>query len=256
MRIQDQTGRWIDITTSERIVSLVPSQTELLYDLGLGEKVVGITKFCVHPKDLRRSKKMIGGTKTLKHDQIDLLNPDLIIANKEENSKEDVELLIMKYPVYISDIYCLNDALVMIRDIGKITGTQGKAEAIVEEIVQERSVYSSKNAEKGDVAYLIWNNPIMIAGRNTFINSMLEEGGWTNAFEHLDRYPEIETADLIAANPAFVFLSSEPFPFKEKHIKELKEILPQSKILLVDGELFSWYGSRLKHAFQYLNELY
>ncbi len=256
MKIQDQTGRWIDIPKSERIVSLVPSQTELLYDLGLDDRVVGITKFCVHPKEWRRSKIIIGGTKTLKHDLIAALNPDLIIANKEENTKEDIEFLMEKYPVYISDIYSLNDALHMIRDVGIITQTEQKAEALTDVIAQERAVYSSRFAHKGEVAYLIWNNPLMVAGRSTFIHAMLEEGGWSNAFEHLERYPEIEMADLIATNPSFVFLSSEPFPFKEKHLKELREILPQSRILLVDGELFSWYGSRLKYAFKYLDELH
>lgn len=255
MKVQDQTGNWLEITTAKRIVSLVPSQTELLFDLGLDSEVVGITKFCVHPPHWRREKTIVGGTKSLKIDIIHQLKPDLIIANKEENTKEDIEGLAKYYPVYVSDVIELKDAFSMIEQIGVITNTELKASQLIQEITSERNVYGASDQSKGDVAYLIWNNPIMVAADNTFINSMLKEGGWENAFENLKRYPVMEMSDLIAANPEFVFLSSEPFPFKPHHIQQMKEMLPNSKVILVDGEMFSWYGSRLKWTFKYLDSL-
>ena len=118
----DQTGHSINLTAiPKRIISVVPSQTELLFDIGLDEEVIGITKFCVHPEQWFRTKKRVGGTKQLNIDIINSLKPDLIIANKEENTREEISLLQSKYHVWTSDIGHLNDALCMIYDIGSIT---------------------------------------------------------------------------------------------------------------------------------------
>jgi ABC-type Fe3+-hydroxamate transport system substrate-binding protein len=233
-----------------RIVSLVPSQTELLYDLGLGNEVVGITKFCVHPPSWKNQKTIIGGTKNFNFDLIDELQPDLIIGNKEENYKEGIEALQRKYNVWMSDIFNLNDALGMIEQVGEICERQEKATAIIGEI--KSSFDKLKFANQQRVLYLIWKEPWMCAGKNTFIDSMLEKIGFVNAVTTF-RYPELSVTEIADIDPDIIFLSSEPYPFKDKHISSLKEISPRSKVMLVDGEMFSWYGSRLRLAVDYFN---
>jgi ABC-type Fe3+-hydroxamate transport system substrate-binding protein len=254
MQFTDQLNRTIRLENfpPKRIVSLVPSQTELLFDLGLENEVVGITKFCIHPTEWFKTKQRVGGTKTAKLDMIDALNPDVIIANKEENEQQQIEALCEKYPVYISNIFNLNDALNMIQDVGKITNTSQKANAIANKISLDFSQLNPLRQTKR-CAYLIWKNPYMACGTNTFVNDMLQRVGCINVLE--GRYPECTIEELKEKNPEVVLLSSEPYPFKEEHILELQHHLPNSTILLVDGELFSWYGSRLLHAPKYFEEL-
>lgn len=247
----------------KRIISLVPSQTELLFDLGLAESIVGITKFCIHPKEQIKNTnnshiKIIGGTKNFNFEQIKALSPDLIIGNKEENYETGILELKKHFPVFMTDIYDLNDALQMIKSVGNITNTTIKAENICNEITKEfTDVLSIKSNQKSKkkVAYFIWNNPMMIATTNTFIDNMLQLIGFENAFSDLVRYPCVSEEDIIKASPDVIFLSSEPFPFKEKHISYFKNICPHAHIQVVDGELFSWYGSRLKYAAKYFKEI-
>lgn len=243
----------VDYSLDLRIVSLVPSQTELLYDLGLEDEVVGITKFCIYPKQWFRSKVRVGGTKNLNLDLIRSLNPTLIIANKEENTKEQIDELAREYPVWISDISMLEEALSMILHVGKLVRKEKQAAQLVQAIrfKQERLglVRSSKK-----VLYLIWQNPFMVAGENTFIHDMLGQAGFMNAVNEA-RYPTFTKEQIVSLEPDFVFLSSEPFPFKEKHVEELQCTLPHAKVKLVDGELFSWYGSRMLHSFDYFRVL-
>ncbi|QHT66587.1 ABC transporter substrate-binding protein [Rhodocytophaga rosea] len=237
----------------QRIISLVPSQTELLFDLGLAERVVGITKFCIHPAEFCRHMPKIGGTKHFHFDTIDGLQPDLILANKEENYKEGIEQLQQKYPVWMSDIYTLEDALHMISEVGKLTGTQSKA---LEISVQIQTAFAGLQAvSRKKVAYLIWRNPYMAAGSHTFIHDMMVRCGFENVFADHVRYPEITPEMLADANPDYIYLSSEPFPFSEKYIAEFKEICPESIIKIVDGEMFSWYGSRLRLSVPYFRQL-
>lgn len=236
-----------------RIVSLVPSQTELLYDLGLDQEVVGITRYCVHPAHWLDQKTIVGGTKNFQIDIIDQLKPDLIIGNREENVKDGIEALAKKYPVWMSEIYSLEDSLEMIERVGELVGKPETAHEIASRI---RTGFSSiRNLPSKKVLYLIWRKPWMAAGRNTFINDILERIGLTNSLPKDSRYPELSSDELKSVAPQVVFLSSEPYPFKEKHIAELQIILPHSKIMLVDGEMFSWYGSRLLSATEYLNGL-
>lgn len=258
MQFTDQTGNIIQLYEKpRRIVSVVPSQTELLFDLGLNDEVIGITKFCIHPEKWFREKERIGGTKKLNIEKIKALKPDLIIANKEENTKEDIEELQKYFPVWISDIYSLNDALNMIEAIGEITDTWQKAKAIADWIKQEFSAFEKSIAEQKVIkaAYFIWFNPLMAAGNNTFIHSMLELCKFDNAFKNMERYPEINEEYLQSANPELILLSSEPFPFKEKHIDYFKNVCTKAVVKLVDGEMFSWYGSRLIHAAKYFQQL-
>ena len=241
-----------------RIVSLVPSQTELLYDLGLDASVAGITKFCVHPNEWFRTKTRVGGTKQVRRGIIDSLQPDLIIANKEENVKEQVEELAADYPVWVSDIRTLDDALAMIADVGMLTGTAGKADLISKAIsagFRELQSFSAGLSHRLRTAYFIWRNPYMTAGGDTFIHDMLERCGLDNIFSGHSRYPETNTEELKQLGCELLLLSSEPYPFRQKHIDELQEQLPNTRILLVDGEMFSWYGSRLLKAPGYFEKL-
>ena len=263
----DQLGRSVALShIPKRIISLVPSQTELLYSLGLDESVVGITRFCTRPQTWFRERSRIGGTKAIDPVRVDALQPDLIIANKEENERPQIEALAERYPVWVSDVKTLADALAMIRSIGEITGTAITANTLADEIARrfaalDTAVTSSAGAQtfpaiapRPRVAYLIWRNPWMAAGGDTFIHQMLSHAGFENVFEVNNRYPEIDLSDL-AGPDITILLSSEPYPFRERHIREVKESLPQARVELVDGEMFSWYGSRLLLAPAYFQQL-
>ncbi|MCF6407588.1 helical backbone metal receptor [Chitinophaga filiformis] len=252
----DQLGREVSIAyPPRRIISLVPSQTELLYDLGLDEEVIGITKFCIHPEAWFRHKTRIGGTKQLHLEEILALQPDLVIANKEENTAEQVQFLMQHVPVWVSDIQCLEDALDMIRSIGNITGKIERAAEIAGNIdLSFRQLATTLQARPPlHTAYFIWREPWMVAGGDTFIHTMLAYCRLENVFAGTARYPTIDL-DQLKSNCQLILLSSEPYPFKEKHIRELQDVLPGVRIELVDGEMFSWYGSRLEKAAVYLHE--
>ncbi len=256
----DQLNRKIELPSPpKRIISLVPSQTELLYDLGLREEVVGITKFCIHPDEWFRNKMRVGGTKKINFEKIKQLQPDLIIGNKEENEKDQIEELMNHYPVWMSDIYTLKDALQMITQIGTLVGKQQEAIYLklnIESQFQSISHLTSPISHP-KAGYFIWRKPYMVAGSNTFINDMLTRCGFSNAFtkDGFTRYPELSLQQIAEMDLQVILLSSEPYPFKEKHIAELQTISPNSKIVIVDGELFSWYGSRLLHAPKYFEKL-
>lgn len=237
----------------QRIISLVPSQTELLADLGLEEEVVGITKFCVHPERWFRTKTRIGGTKTVDLEKVKALQPDIILANKEENVKEQIEALEKIAPVYVSNIHTLVEAQTMILDIGKLFGKVAASKAMVAQIREK--FQHLKRVNGLSVAYCIWQKPWMWAGGDTFIHDMLVRTGFENVFKEIPRYPTEEIAALQERKPDLIFLSSEPFPFKEKHAIALQKELPKAKIVLVDGEMFSWYGSRLLLVPHYLATL-
>lgn len=237
----------------QRIVSLVPSQTELLYNLGLESQVAGITKFCIHPPHWRKSKVVVGGTKSIHPHKIDALQPDLIIANKEENVKEQVEALAQRYRVYVSDISTLQDAIKMMEDIGKLTHTEATADKIITAI--RNNFESLRPQQRIRTAYLVWRNPWMTVGGDTFIHDMLKRAGLDNIYADKKRYPVITMEDLSRSNCELLLLSSEPYPFQQKHINELQHLLPGTLIVLADGEMFSWYGSRLLHAPDYYKQL-
>jgi ABC-type Fe3+-hydroxamate transport system substrate-binding protein len=242
---------------AQRIVSLVPSQTELLFYLGLGDRVIGITKFCVHPQKWFRSKTRIGGTKNVDFDKMNVLKPDLIIGNKEENTRSDIEKLSLDYPVWMSDMENLRQVWSMMEMLGSLLNVKQRSADLVAQLKYDFLSLSrcTLNAPTLKVAYFIWQNPFMVAAENTFINSMLQESGFINVFRHLNRYPVISPDMLVKANPDVVLLSSEPFPFNVSHVQSFQNILPNAKIEIVDGELFSWYGSRLLFSVEYIKKL-
>lgn len=254
MLFTDQLNNTIELKSyPKRIVSLVPSQSELLWDLGLREELVGVTKFCIHPKELYKTITKIGGTKTVNIAKIRALKPDLIIGNKEENEHAQITELQKEFPVWMSDIYNLEDALTMIQSVGALVNRVEEALKIKDNI--HTSFTNLKTVNK-KVLYLIWKDPYMAAGNATFIGDMLHKMELKNVITDKNgRYPNLSLEDIKLLKPEFIFLSSEPYPFKEKHIQEFKQLLPFSKIILVDGELFSWYGSRLLKSVNYFNEL-
>lgn len=243
----------------KRIISLVPSQTELLYDLGLEDSIVGITKFCVHPVHFKSTKQIIGGTKQVKVDKIRALQPDIIIANKEENTLEMVEKLRQICPVWVTNIVTVEDNLQMISDFGQLFNKRTEAHKWIEKLnyaYQDFQLFI-KDKPVRKVAYFIWANPYMVAGKDTFINEILHLNHFQNIYIDKGRYPAIELKRIrLEGDPDLVFLSSEPFPFKDEHAFEIGRFTHHAKTLFVDGEYFSWYGSRLLKAFDYFKQLH
>ena len=235
-----------------KVISLVPSITETLFDLGLtSDEIIGRTKFCIHPKELVKDVEIIGGTKNLNIEKIKALKPDFIIANKEENVKDQVEELMKEFEVLVTDIETLEDNSELLKQLGKIFNKEKIADEINLKTYEAFNIPKSENKLK--VAYLIWKDPYMTIGGDTFISRILEELGFENQFKDQKRYPEVQLEDLKEAD--LILLSSEPFPFKEKHIAEIQNICVDQKIMIVDGEAFSWYGSHLAKCGKYYQKL-
>lgn len=255
MELRDQLQRNILLReVPQRVVSLVPSQTELIVDLGLEEILVGITKFCVHPEYLRKTKKIVGGTKQVHIDRIKDLQPDLILCNKEENTPEMVAALEKIAPVHVSDINRIDDAYAMMLQYGQIFKREELAQTMVKSIQKKISALEEINKTKSirSVAYLIWKDPFMVAGKKTFIDTLLQLNNFKNVFDE-DRYPNTNLEELKVKKPDLILLSSEPYPFSEKHLGEFENL--GAEVKLVDGEYFSWYGSRLLEAMDYFKNL-
>ena len=250
----DQMQRTVEVPLRpERVVSLVPSQTELLFHLGLRDRVVGVTKFCVHPTEALHTKASVGGTKKFNFEQIHALRPDLILGNKEENYREGIDALSKHYPVWMSDIENLPKALAMIRQVGELTDTTAAADQLVnhiEEAWRPAPFFTGQRA-----LYVIWRKPWMAAARDTFIHSLMTAAGLHNVASDRTRYPALSEQDIQLYQPEVVLLSSEPFPFREQHLAEIQRLVPAARVVLVDGEMFSWYGSRLLHAPAYFQQL-
>lgn len=270
----DQLGNAVQVNwPPKRIISLVPSQTELLFHLGMKDEIAGITKFCIYPHEMFRTKQRVGGTKNLNFNKIAGLHPDLIIGNKEENEEWQIRELMKLYPVWMSDIKCLDDSLDMICCVGELINRNRQAEILSKKISSEfirlkktLHLYHHKKlplhglSHKGlRVAYFIWRSPYMAAGRDTFISDMLKRCELNNVFdtEYFEsRYPKLTPQQIAEAAPQLIILSSEPYPFLEKHIPEFQKLCPDAKIIIVDGEMFSWYGSHLLKAPAYFLSLF
>ncbi|HMZ46784.1 MAG TPA: helical backbone metal receptor [Chitinophagaceae bacterium] len=240
-----------------KIISLVPSITQLLFDVGLENSIVGRTKFCIHPTKKINTIPTVGGTKNIDLQKINLLQPDIIFATKEENEKDQIVALKKDYKVIVFDIKNLEDNYKMIEKIGKLTSTENKAQEIIKQTKQNFEVLKTTPSPSLSLSlYLIWRKPYMTIGKDTFIHAMLEEIGLKNMFAHQTRYPIIQNLQTTYFEKCnLVLLSSEPYPFTEKHIKEIQDLLPNAKILLVDGEYFSWYGSRIMETPIYFQQL-
>lgn len=255
----DQTGRAVAVGRQpHRIVSLVPSLTELLCDLGLKDQLVGITKFCVHPTEVYRSRTRVGGTKDFRQDLVEGLAPDFVLANKEENPKSRVLALAERFPTWVTDVHDVATALEMIEGIGQVLQVEEAATSMVRDIRLGMAGLKKVSGEGSPptALYLIWKNPYMAAGTDTFISAMMQKIGLKNVLEYLGdrglRYPRLDASEMEALRPDFILLSSEPYPFKASDVMET-EALAHRKALLVDGEAFSWYGSRMLKSISILN---
>ncbi|MEL6614609.1 MAG: helical backbone metal receptor [Bacteroidota bacterium] len=239
---------------ARRIVSLVPSLTELLAALGLDDEVVGLTRFCVHPEGWKARKRIVGGTKNVALEKVEPLAPDLVIASKEENMREQVEAIEAFAPVHLTDIATVEGALAEIRTIGGLVGREAAADALATDLARGFDALPPL-AEPIRALYLIWRDPWMAAGGDTFISDVLARGGVENVLADRDRYPTL-TPDAIAdLAPDVVLLSSEPYPFADKHLAEVRPLAPEAEVRLVDGEAFSWYGPRMGLAPDALRDL-
>jgi iron complex transport system substrate-binding protein len=240
-----------------RLLSLCPSLTELVFDLGRGEDLVGRTKFCVHPAGRVERVESVGGTKNPKIARIVELVPDLVLLNEEENRREDADALAAAgLRCHVSFPRDVGETARMVRDIGAVLDRPAEAERIAAD-VERRAARVREGARQAPAvryAYVIWRNPWMVAGGDTFVTAMLALPGGVNVFaDRAERYPTVTPEELAAADPDVVLLSSEPFPFKEKHREELAAAtgLPRERMQFVDGEYLSWHGSRTPDGIDY-----
>lgn len=254
--LADARGQTLTLTVPpRRVVSLVPSLTELLAYFSLDESVVGLTRFCTRPAAWKARKQIVGGTKNVHLDRVRALVPDLVLANLEENTREDVEALEREMPVFVTDVCSVPAACEMIRQVGRLTGCALQADSLASEI---DAGFAGLAAPRPPLraAYLIWRDPYMTVGHDTFIHDVLARGGFLNAFGDQTRYPAVTPEDLMAAHLDVLLLASEPFPFQEKHLDAVRAFLPKTPLRIVDGELFSWYGARLLYTPAYLERLH
>lgn len=247
---KDGVGRPVRLARRpERIISLVPSQTELLVELGVGDRLVGRTRYCIHPREKLAAVTDVGGTKRVELEKVEALRPDLLLAEKEENPRELVEALEDYAPVYVTDVVSIPSAIAMCRDVGALVGQPDEGRSLADAIQAAMDGARAIVERPERVLYLIWRKPWMAASEGTFIHSCLEHIGFQNAAPPAPggaaRYPELDADAFRRLDPERVLLSSEPFPFKETHAQEIREILPRARVEFVDGELFSWYGSRM-----------
>ncbi|MFS0671724.1 ABC transporter substrate-binding protein [Ornithinibacillus sp. 179-J 7C1 HS] len=252
--IQDHLGRTLTLPhLPSRIISLVPAITETMYHLGLEDKIVGRTRFCIHPKDKVKQATNIGGTKEIKLDRIHELKPDLIIAEKEENTKEIVETLEQHFPVFVFEVKKIADVYRMITDVGRLTERESESAKLVESIQREFLNLPKMNGKRA--AYVIWKKPYMVVGKETYIQSLLEEMGFINPFTTMEgRYPVVTEEDFRKVELDYILLATEPYPFREKHLGEFQAMLPDVLPVIVDGEMF-WYGSKMIKSARYFEEL-
>jgi len=260
MKYKDELQREIDLTnTPQRIISLVPSLTELLHDIGLEKKIIGVTKHCIHPAHYQLTKAIVGGTKKVKFDVIEELKPDFILCSKEENAPEMVAELEKIAPVYVSDVNTFQEALELIKKLGFIFERRTQTQHIIDKINFRNKEYQSKfrGLTKRKVAYFIWANPWMVAGGNTFINDMIRISGFENAYEKFERYPEVNIKKMkVIASPTLLMFSSEPYNFSDDEVFEVLRKNRKTVTIYVDGQFFSWYGSRLIKAFEHFEDIH
>lgn len=242
----------------QRIVSLVPSLTETLFHLGLEKRIVGVTDFCVHPLHFRATKTLVGGTKKPKIDRIKSLNPDFILCNKEENTLETVLALEKVAPLYVTDVSSFDDTIQLIKKLGEMLGKRTEAEVLTEKINRKHTDFLKyiENKRPIKTAYFIWKNPWLVAGNGTFIHDMLRINRLENVFANRERYPEVSIKHLkLQGNPELLLFSSEPYHFTEEDAFEVLRENEKILSIFVDGQYFTWYGSRLLSAFDYFTTL-
>lgn len=242
-----------------RIVSLVPSITELLCDLGLAPLLVGRTGFCIHPAQTVRAIPKVGGTKDVNVDKIRTLQPTHLIVNIDENEKPTVDLLAQSIPhVVVTHPLAPRDNLALYRLMGGIFGAEARAEALCAAFEQEyAALQAAPTGRPQTMLYCIWKDPWMTVSPDTYIARMMAEIGWrcwTPPASAGARYPVFDWSEALVRSIDGVLLSSEPYRFTETHVDALEKQVGKP-VQLVDGEMMSWYGSRAVAGLRYLRQL-
>jgi hypothetical protein len=237
-----------------RIVSLVPSITELLFDLGLGAEVVGRTAWCIHPRAALAVPK-VGGTKDVDLERVRALSPTHVIVNVDENRRETYEALREFVPnVLITHPLAPRDNLELYRRIGETFDRQAEADALCARFETAwAALRAAPDPPDTNVLLLIWQEPWMTVSRDTYVSRTLATIGWqTLPLESAARYPVVEGTAAWLEAVDLVLLSSEPFPFRERHVAAAATLAPGRPVQLIDGEMISWYGTRAIHGLAYL----
>jgi ABC-type Fe3+-hydroxamate transport system substrate-binding protein len=263
VRVADALGRVVEVPTPpQRIVSLVPSLTETLFFWGLGQRVVGVTHFCVEPRDGVRHKARVGGTKNIDLPKLFALNPDLVIASAEENDRQQVEAIMAAgVPVFVTLPRSVEEAVEMLWTLGEVAGAREAARALVEECrAALKEVRARRRGRSVPLFCPIWREPWMTVGPGTYMHDLLEECGGQNIFGHRQgRYFAVSLEEVAARDPALVLLPSEPYRFRRRHIEELAQAgvraAVEGRAYLVDGRLLCWYGPRLPQALHEMSRL-
>lgn len=237
-------------------MSLCPSVTETVHWLGAWDRLVGRTRYCVHPKGLVQAVPHVAGTKRPDLPALLALKPDLVVAVKEENRREDLEHIAgAKIPVLLLDPNDVAEAADAARELGDALDCPIEGELLRRRIrdAAKTAGAASEGTRRPRVAYLIWWDEPMAVGAGTFIHAMLEAGGMDNVLGDRDRYPALTVEELAGLDLDAVLLSSEPYPFKPRHRDELAAAtgLPVERFVLVDGELLSWHGARTPRGLRY-----
>jgi len=257
MQFNDDLERRIYLDKAPRkIISLCPSLSETLYDLGLAECIAGRTDYCVHPQELADRVPSVGGPKSVSIDAVKKIGPDLILIVKEENDKKNIEkLTALGYKCFIFDINSVSDALKMLVKLGKIFGLEKKASKIHDNVV--KGLDSIKGIGNGaSFLYMVWNSPYMACATDNYINSLLNHAGLSNCLsDRLKRYVIMPLNSLKSLSPELVLLPSEPYRYTFADRAKFEKIFPAARVELVDGEMFCWYGSRMAKASEYIKKL-
>ena len=246
-----------------RIISLVPSLTEALFSLGLGERVVAVTEWCVHPSDAVAKLPKVGGTKNPNLSQILALRPDLVIANREENRRRDVERLrAAGTPGWVTYPRTVRDAAVLLLELARLGASEHAVAAVVESVEGRVAEAEAAAPDRGTRVFcLVWKNPWMAIGRDTYAHDLLRLCGGANVFAHRDgrRYPIVKWEEILTAQPEVILLPDEPYRFGPRDVAELGALdVPatrDARVHLIDGTLVSWYGPRIGRAIQTLRPL-
>jgi ABC-type Fe3+-hydroxamate transport system substrate-binding protein len=244
-----------------RIVSLVPSTTEILCALGLGEALVGVTVYCVEPRDVVRGKTRIGGEKNPDLEKIRALEPDLVIANIEENVRDDIDRLrAWSIPVWVTYPRTVAEGIQLIGELGELTGSSARAAELLRDIepLHERVRMATARRPPVAVFYPIWRGPYMTINGDTYIHDMLKVCGARNIFaDRPERYPTVTLDEVAARRPDVILLPDEPFRFRRAHLADFAKYtdvpaVRDGRIHLVDGKPFSWHGPRIAEALRRL----
>ena len=265
LTIVDALGRPFTVgEPPERILSLVPSLSEALFAFGLGERITGVTRFCVEPREGVAGKAKVGGTKTLDVAAVEALRPDLIIASAEENRAEDVHRLIEGgWPVFVTLPTTVRGAIDLLEQIAVLTDSIEAARPIIQDAEQALAGVRAANAGREPLRVFcpIWRNPYMTIGPDTYMHDVIAVSGGRNVFEgRPERYPRVELAEMAVLNPEVILLPSEPYRFRQRHLADFAPFsdvaaVRRENILLVDGRMLSWYGPRIGRSLQDLSAL-